>query len=250
MEEDSVVEEPPAKRARAVPCYADVDLGTWATKVKGKTSYGSPVVLIYDPQSSAPRLALSSRDQPRNFFPFGVDTEPLSGAPSFLSGQPDPSKTAEGLDLQITLLPEQLAFAERVDQWAQVQALAHSKEWFGQTHSAEEIAAMYTPCVKRDREERYSPKFKAKLLLSGFQPYLTKITFKAADGTCHSGAGWEFVEPLLGPDRWRGSEARAVVEFRRLWVVGKKFGIVVTYTDLVVVQKQSGEARPDFPELD
>jgi hypothetical protein len=240
-----------AKKPRTVACYTDVNMSHWTTKVKGKNSFGSPTVIIFG-EDGPPRMALSHRDEPRGIFPFKLDLEPANGAqvPSFLSGKPDPNKTTEGLDMQISLTPNQIAFLEKVDAWAQEQAVANSKEWFGRSYSAAEIAAMYTPCLKKDKEERYPPKFKSKILLSGVPAYLTKVIYMAADNTRRSGAGWDFVKPLLGASCWRGSEVRAVVEFRRVWVVGKKFGLGSNYTDLIVVEKEKGPTDVDFPELD
>lgn len=241
----------PVKKAKTVPCYNDVDMGTWTTKVKGKNSFGSPTVLIFG-QDGPPRMALSRRDEPRGMFPFKLDLEPANGAqvPSFLSGKPDPNKATEGLDLQITLTQDQIAFLEKVDAWAQQQALSNSKEWFGRAYSEAEIASMYIPCLKRDKEERYPPKLKSKFILSGVPAYLTKVIYMASDNTRKTGAGWDFVKPLLGANCWRGNEVRAVIEFRRVWVVGKKFGLGGNYTDLVVVEKENGPTDVDFPELD
>ena len=239
------------KKAKTVVCYNDVDLGHWTTKVKGKNSFGSPTVLIFG-EDGPPRMALSRRDEPRGMFPFKLDLEPANGAqvPSFLSGKPDPSKMTEGLDMQITLTVDQNAFLERVDAWAQEQALLNSKDWFGRAYTAQEIAAMYSPCLKKDKDERYPPKLKSKIILSGVPAFLTRVIFIAADGTRKTGAGWDFVKPLLGASCWRGNEVRAVIEFRRVWVVGKKFGLGGNYTDLVVVEKEKGPTDVDFPELD
>jgi len=242
---------PAKKKSKMVSCYRDVNLGGWTTKVKGKNNYGSPTILIFG-EDGAPRMALFHREEPRCIFPFKLDLEPANGAqvPSFLSGKPDPNKTTEGLDIQITLTPEQAAFLGRVDEWAQQQAVLNSKEWFGRSYTATEIAAMYTPALKKDKEERYPPKLKSKIVLSGVSDYLTKVIYIASDGTRRTGAGWDFVKPLLGSNCWRGNEVRAVVEFRRVWVVGKKFGLIGNYTDLVVVEKEKGPSDVDFPELD
>lgn len=241
---------PANKKPKTVLCYSDVDLGTWTTKVKGKNTFGSPTVLIIG-EDGAPRMALFRRDEPRGMFPFKLDLEPANGAqmPAFLSGKPT-DKTTEGLDLQITLTQDQIDFLGKVDDWAQQQALANSKDWFGKVHTEAEIAAMYTPCLKRDKEDRYPPKFKSKLILAGFPTYFTKVIHIASDNTKKVGAGWDFVKPLLGANAWRGNEVRAVIEFRRVWVVGKKFGIGGAYTDLVVVEKEKGATDVDFPELD
>lgn len=239
------------KRARTVPCYRDVDVSTWITKIKGKNSFGSPTILIFGEQG-APTMALSHRDEPRGIFPFKLDLEPANGAqiPSFLSGRVDPSKMTEGLDFQISLSPQQVAFIERIDHWAQKQALLNSKEWFGRAYSATEIATMYSPVLKRDKDDKYAPKLKAKFVLSGVPDLLTKVTFIKSDKTSRTGAGWDFVKPLLGSNYWRGNEVRAVVETRRVWIVGKKFGLSVQYKYLVVVEKETKPTDVDFPELE
>ena len=236
---------PPAKRARTsatVPCYRDVDVNTWKTKVKGKNSFGSPTILIFG-HDGMPWVAMSHRDEPRGSFPFKLDLEPANGAqiPSFISGKTS-EKITEGLDMQISLLPAQIAFLESMDAWIQKEAVLNSKEWFGKTYNATEIAAMYSPVLKKDKEERYPAKLKAKINFTGPVELLTAVTYiPAGGGTSHarSGSGWDFVKPFLGTNGWRGNEVRAVVDFRRVWVVGKKFGISAVYPRLVVVEKET-----------
>ena len=206
-------------------CYSDVDVSAWTTQVKGKNSFGSPTVLILS-EGFPPRVALSRRDEPRGTIPFKLNFD-------------------HNLDVQITLTQDQIAFLERVDRWALVQALANAEEWFGRAYSAEELAAMYVPCLRT--HERYPPKLRSKIVPTG--PYSTRVVYLAAD-TRRSGWGLDFVNPLLGADGWRGNEVRGVVEFRRVWVVGKKFGLAVSYSDLVVVEKEREAPAADFPEFD
>lgn len=239
------------KRAKTLSCYRDLDVNTWITKVKGKNKHGSPLIMIFA-EDGAPTFALSHKDEPRCVFPFRLDLEPANGAqiPSFLSGNADPNKMVEGLDLQITLTPEQISFVDKIDTWAKQQGLLNSKEWFNREYNEAEIAAMYSPALKKDKEEKYTPKLKAKFLLSGMEDLLTKVTYIRADKSKVTGAGWGFVKPLLGSDNWRGNEVRAVVDCRRMWVVGKKFGINIQFKYLVVVEKEKRATDVDFPELD
>jgi hypothetical protein len=239
-------------KIKKLPAYCDVDMSLWTTRVKGKNSFGSPIVLIFGAEG-APRMALYRKDEPRGFFPFKLDLEPANGGvpPSFLSGKADMSKASEGLDLQITLSTDQIAFLDRVDAWAQTQAMANSKEWFGRVYSEVDIAAMYTPCLKRDKEDRYPAKLKAKFILSGsIENFFTKVIYMKADGGKMRGVGWDFVKPLLGSNHWRGNENRAVIEIRSVWIVGKKFGLRMNYTDLLVMEKAPGSSDVDFPELE
>jgi hypothetical protein len=232
--------------------FYETDLSTWVTRVKGKNAHGSPTILIWGAEG-APRLALYHKDEARNIFPFKLDLEPSNGGaiPSFLSGKPDPSKVSEGLDMQISLSDSQLTFLDKMDQWAVGQAVANSKDWFGRSYSEADISGMYTPCVKRDKDDKYPPKLKAKILLSGsIENFFTKVIFIKNDSSKTSGAGWTFVKPLLGVNQWRGNEVRAVIEIRSIWIVGKKFGLRITYTDLLIVEKSHGSADVDFPELD
>ncbi len=57
------------------------------------------------------------------------------------------------------------------------------------------------------------------------------------------------MKPLLGTGNWRGNECRAVIDVRRVWVVGKKFGISVGYNFLMVLEKAEKPVDCDFPEL-
>ena len=207
--------------------YSDVDLASWSTQVKGRNQFGSPTVLIAS-HGQAPRVALSRRDEPRGVIPFKVD---LDKAP----------------DVLITLTEDQVAFLERVDEWAVQEALAHSEEWFGRAYSEEELRAMYVSCLRK--HERYAAKLRAKLILTG--PYATRVTYVGQDGARRAGSGLDFVKSLLGPDDWRGHEARGCLQLRRIWMVGPRFGLSASYTDLVVVEKERPAAAvADFPECD
>ena len=133
-----------------------------------------------------------------------------------------------------------------MDEWALQQALANAEEWFGRAYSEEELRAMYVPCLRK--HERYPAKLRAKIILTG--PYATRVVYLVG-GTRHNGSGLDFVKPLLGADGWRGNEARGCVMFRRMWVVGPRFGLSAAYTDLVVVEKERAAAPvADFPECD
>lgn len=251
----------PAKRARQdmggdvttlAPCYDQVILSTWTTKVKGKNSFGSPIIMVLGSQGP-PMVQLSLPTETRCQFPFALDLEPVNPAqvPSFLSGKSS-DKLTEGLDFQINLTAGQASFLEKVDAWVQEQAVLNSKEWFGRVYSATEIASMYTPCLKKDKEEKYAPKFKGKLVLSGPHDLLTEVHFyrAGAKGEPEVGAGWDFVKERLGGSNWSGNEGRAVVEIRRIWIVGKKFGVACSFKILRVVEKQRRSIGLSFQETD
>lgn len=241
----------PPRAMRTLSCYRDVDVNAWTTKIRGKNKHGSPLIMIFG-EDGVPTFALSHKDEPRGVFPFKLDLDPINGAqiPSFLSGKADLNKVTESLDFQITLTPEQANFANKIDAWAKQQGLNNSKEWFNRQFSEADIATMYIPVLKKDKEEKYEPKIKGKFVLSGVKDLQTKVTFIGADKSKVVGAGWDFVKPLLGSDNWRGNEVRAVVDCRRIWVVGKKFGVIVQFKHLIVVEKKKKVMDVDFPELD
>ncbi len=239
-------------RRVVTPCYRDADLSSWTTRFKGKNKHGSANVNVFSP-TGPPKVALFHADDPRCEIPFKVDVEPGEGrpVPSFLSGAPPDPTRSEGLELVITVTEEQAAFLERVDDWALREAEAHSKEWFGKQLTRAELQPLYSTCVRRDPENRYAPKFRSKMTLSGKGDFLTKVVFMHADGRQSKGAGWSFVRPLLldSGDLWRGYGARAVLEVRSVWTVGRKFGLRTTFSNLLVKEKERGATDVDFPEL-
>lgn len=237
-----------APKRSKVSSYKETDVSDWTTRMKGKNSFGSPIVNV-SCSTGFPRFALHPREDSRSTIPFKLDLEPVNGGllPAFLSG--GVVKTSEGLDLQITLSSQLAEFVEKMDVWMLKEAFTNSKEWFGRQYSEVELASMYTPCLKKDNEGRYPPKMKSKITLAGQTEYLTQVIAKR-DSMQLEGAGWDFVKPLLGPSQWRGNEIRAVLLVRSVWIVGKKFGLRTNFTNLLVAEKEHVSFEADFPELD
>lgn len=239
---------PPKKKQKAMT-YMDIDPAmSWITKIMGKNNYSGPNISVFT-QNGAPRFAFFTVDEPRERFAFKMDLEPQNNPPSFLTGLSS-TKTTEGLDMSITLNENQKAFLYKVEEWIKMEAVTHSKEWFGREFDKSGIEAMYTSTIKE--HERFSPTFRARINLAGADKFLTKIAFMKDSGEVINGAGWKFVEPLLGSNAWRGYEVRAYVELRSIWVVNKKFGPRFNFTDLLVVETEGGSSRTAtaaFPEL-
>lgn len=251
------LEAPPPKRIctsstrPVIPSYLDMPATSlWITKIKGKNAFSSPIISVYTP-NGIPRFALYTKDELRQKIPFSLDLEPQQNVPSFLFGTPDPSKTTEGLDLCINVTKAQEDYIEAIEAWVRSEALKNSKDWFGkQYNNMADINAMFTSALKRDSDNKYQTKVRAKLVLSGVEQYLTKIAFVKTDGVPLKGAGWNFVKPLLGSKNWRNCEARAILELRSLWIVNKKFGLRLSYTDLLIMEEADTTACADFPELE
>ena len=237
--------------------YSQVNVDSWFLKVWGKNSHNNANVFIVDaqsqdPKNKAPLFEFFKGGDQRSFIPFRVETEALNGpVPSFLSGTPDPHK-AESLDLQISLNEDQAVFLERVDEWARKAVQSISKEIFGREYSLLEINGMYTPLLRRDKDNKYPPKLKGKMFLNGPADLLTQFHVISSSGSKSEGSGWKFVEEHLGTNKWRGHEAFAALEFRYLWVfpANRKCGIKAKFSHLQVVDKAKPSARPFFPQLD
>lgn len=241
----------PVKRAKTVPSYKEMpELSLWNIKMKGKNNYNNPNISIFCP-TGIPRFALYTSNEERQRLPFGLDLEPQNNPPSFLSGLPDPNKASESLDLLLSLTKSQEEYIEEIEKWVRSEAVKNSKDWWNRQYSETEINNMFSSALKRDADGKYQTKLRAKFVLSGRESFLTKVVFFKADrSTRLFGAGWDFVKPLLGPKAWRRCEARANVEVRSIWIVGKKFGVKFCYSDLLIMEEAVETSSAGFPELD
>jgi hypothetical protein len=252
--DEELLEEQPVKKQRTASTaprlqnYTDVNFTTWSTRVKGKNAYNSPVIYINSNRSS--HFSLHHRDDPRSTIPFKIDLAPTNGAavPSFLSGG-EQLRATEGLDLQLTLCESQVKFVAQLDAWVLQQALTFSSEWFGKLFTQAELEAMYTPCLRQDPDHRYKPGLKSKMILVGGSELLTKVIYMKGGVRIATGSGWDFVKPLLGTSNWRGYEARAALDVTSIWIVGKKFGLRTTFSDLLIWETEASSSVADFPEL-
>jgi hypothetical protein len=237
--------------------YSEINVHSWFLKVWGKNSHNNANVFIVDaesrdPKNKAPVFEFFKQTDQRNYIPFRVETETLNGpAPSFLTGKPDPTKT-ESLDLQISVNEDQAVFLAKVDEWAKTVVQANAKEIFGREYSLSDVDGMYTPLLRRDKDDKFPPKLKGKMFLNGPADLLTQFHIISSSGTMTEGSGWKFVEEHLGPNKWRGHEAYAVLELRYLWVfpANRKCGIKVKFSHLQIADKSKPSARPSFPQLD
>lgn len=256
--EEVVPPPPPQGPEEAVPeevplCYRDVDIINNAWKIK-KTNCN--VILIFRKHKELPpQIVLSHRDEPPEKFPFTLDFKPRRDTVA-----PPPG----GLFATISLSAQQTNFLQSVDAWIQQQALINSREWFGgKVHSVDEIAEMYSPILKKNRDGRFPPKLKAKIVVvvgSAYQQRLTTIDYVKLHHPPIQGSGWDFVKSILGSSDWKGYGVRGVIEPRRIWVsaAGNRFGIDVSFVHLVVIENDPNAPHPpvsaprlefDFPEL-
>ena len=100
-----------------------------------------------------------------------------------------------------------------------------------------EIENNYTSPIRIDESGRYQPHLRTKINLAGLDKYLTRVTYIRADGKTEEGLGWDFVQERLGEHKWRQYKCRMVLEARRIWVVGKRFGLSYTITDIAVKER-------------
>ncbi len=148
----------------------------------------------------------------------------------------------------VTLEGSQLETLKNIDAWAKAQALQNSREWFGKAFTQIEIDVMYNSPIKIDEDNRYAPHVKAKINLTGMDKYLTQVTYVRSATEAETGSGWNFVGQRLGEEKLRNTPARLIIEARRIWVVGRKFGLTYTITDLAVQHRQPARVRVDFDE--
>jgi hypothetical protein len=246
---NSEVDEPPSKKRKTAPCYLEMPpLDCWEAKMKGRNTFSSPIISVFSP-NGIPKFALYEKSEPRQKIPFALDLAPQQ-MPSFLQGTPDPSKTTESLDLCINLTKAQEDYIESIEAWLRFEAQKNSKEWFGKQYNETDINAMFSSSLKRDLDNKYQTKLRAKFTLSGVDKYLTKVAFVKADGNCLFGSGWAFVKPLLKNNNWKNFEVRAHVMVGKAWIVGKKVGLRFSYTDLLIMEEDDMTVCASFPELD
>lgn len=226
-----------------IPLYSEVNPGGWVARVVGKNSMGSPTICIYDNVTrTTPEFCLYKGDECGTLV-FQLEPRKDAERPAFMTGA-EPTKKVESLDLTITLEGDQLAFARQVDERCKKMALDNSREWFGRTCTATEIDVMYTSPVKVDETGRWAPHLRARMNLGGIDRYLTQVTYVRANDTPEEGCGWDFVEPRLGEQKWRGHRARMVLEARRIWIVNRKFGLTYSIRDIAVRERPQKRATP------
>jgi hypothetical protein len=232
---------PEAPAAPPVLPYTQIGTDKWYVKTVGKNSMGSPTICIYDGATKAPPVFCLYDKEECGMLVWPLEPRKEAEPPAFMTGQ-TPTKKVESLDLITTLEGEQVDFVKRVDEWCKRMALSNSREWFGRNCSPSEIDFMYSSPIKIHEEGKYAPSLRAKMNLAGIDKYLTQVVWVKASGLPEEGAGWDFVEPRLGEHKWRQHRARLVLEARRIWIVGKKFGLTYSITDIAVREK--AEARP------
>ena len=176
------------------------------------------------------------------------DAEP----PAFLTGAA-PKRKVEALELCVALEGEQLEFVQRIDKWCLEEGVKNSRKWLGRELTTDAIRTLYASPVKVDEEGRYSAHPKTKIALgaaAGFDRYLTNVTAVLEGGATKEGRGWAFVEPLLGECKWKQHRARVVVQPRRIWVAGGKFGLEYGVSDICVLARATVARRKPFARDD
>lgn len=229
--------------APRVQTYAEIDPEKWVAKQVGKSSMGSPTICIYDNATRTSPIFCLYKDDECGTLVFPLEPRKDAEKPAFMTGA-EPTKKVESLDLITTLEGDQLAMMRTIDEWAKKQAMDNARDWFGRNCSATEIDVMYSSPIKVDEQGKYAPHLRAKMNLSGIDKFLTHVTFVRSNGVPEEGSGWEFVEQRLGEQKWRQHRSRMVLEARRIWIVGKKFGLTYSITDLAVREKAERRATP------
>jgi hypothetical protein len=232
------VSAPPAPR---VQTYAELEPQKWVAKQVGKSAMGSPTICIYDSATKTAPIFCLYKDEECGTLVFPLEPRKDAEKPAFMTGA-ESAKKVESLDLITTLEGDQLAMMRTIDEWVKKQAMDNAKDWFGRNCSPTEIDVMYSSPIKVDEQGKYAPHLRAKMNLSGIDKYLTHVTFVRSNGVPEEGSGWDFVEQRLGEQKWRQHRSRMVLEARRIWIVGKKFGLTYSITDLAVREK--AERRP------
>ena len=146
-----------------------------------------------------------------------------------------------------------LEFVQRIDKWCPEEGVKNSRKGLGRELTTDAIRPLCASPVKVDEEGRYSAHLKTKIALGaaeGFDRYLTDVTAVLEGGATKEGRGWPFVEPLLGEQQWKQHRARVVVQPRRIWAAGGKFGLEHCVSDICVRARAAASRREPFARDD
>ena len=224
----------------STPTLSSLDCSKFSVTITGKNSYGGPLVLLSygEGGESLPKVQLYEEGEGcRIVFPIDTTGRPGQELPHFLGGKEN-DKKVETLDVTLEVNPKQVECITKVETWLKEQAQANSKEWFGSSLNKDIIEVMFHSCLSH--HEKYGCSLRTKLNVastSARKDILTNFVYVNAAKELTRGSGWSFLQPLLADQGWKGYNSLPILEFRGVWVVGKKFGLRTTIYEMMVLEK-------------
>lgn len=220
--------------------YSTIRCDTWSLAPAAPGAVNSSKVVcrsIFKDEHSKRRpsfVLLTGVEKQTPYVAFGLDLDPMKGKPDFLREGYDHSaaQTSDGLDLILSVSPELKTFAsEKIDTWAKNIAQKESIGLFGKALDQAAIEKVYLPWLREGRENKnggfYDPTLKVRLILTGPDWNLTRLSIRDPAGVTYHGKGWPFLEKHMGPTRLRKFHACVTVEASTFWVAskGRSFGV-------------------------
>ena len=124
----------------------------------------------------------------------------------------------QNLDFRAT--PELFEYFTALDTWMKDYLMCHSERIFKKQLSVEEINSGYHPCI--NQRGTYEPTFRTKV-----NRHEKGVTFWDSDGNMRG-----------PPDSWIGLSAIPRLHVSHLWIMGREFGLVLTFTDLQLYEAE------------
>ena len=126
-------------------------------------------------------------------------------------------------NIQFNSTPEVQAFFERLDTTILQSAALRSVEFFGQTLSTDALQALYTPLLRKSKDEQYPPTVRAKINIEG------RRCVKCFDPG---------LNPRPAPEDFRG-DLQPAVALSHLWFQNKAFGAILEVTACVIHEDEA-----------
>ena len=112
-----------------------------------------------------------------------------------------------------------------IDKWILDNVTEDSVKFFGKAKTREQLAEIYTPCLKQT--EKWGSQLKVKVNLPG---------------SANAVRVWdEIKEARPPPEAWSNCLVQPRVRFRHLYFMGNQFGPVLDLTDARIMQEPSNE---------
>lgn len=235
--------DPTPKSSGEPENYANLSCDTWTLAPTPPGAANSNKVIcraIFKDEHSKRRpcfVLLTGSEKQTPYVAFGLDMDPMKGKPEFLKEGYDhesPTNTSDGLDLILGVSEELKTFASgTIDNWAKMIAEKESVNLFGKTLEKAAIEKVYLPWLREGRENKnggfYDSTVKVRLILTGPEWALTRLSIRDAAGVTHHGKGWPFLQKHMGPSRLRKYHACVTVEASTFWVASKGRSVGVQF---------------------
>ena len=131
-------------------------------------------------------------------------------------------------NLDLTDIPEQcVSWLQTLDAWAVDAAFQNSERLFKKTLSREEVAGLYTPCLKPGKDD-WPPTLRLKCNTAGSKALRCWERSEEPEDTA--------LRRRAMPEGFRDARLEACVQVGYLWFQAKSFGLCLNISDLVVTE--------------